>query len=129
MASLNKVQIIGHMGRDAELRYTANGSGVTSFSVAVSYRSGEKESTEWFNVSCWNKLAEVCAEWGTKGRQVYVEGRLQTRTYEDKNGVEKKAVDLVANTVLFLDKQGERASVLPTELGDDIDPDSIPFEL
>ncbi len=84
---MNKIIVIGHLGRDPEMRYTPNGQGVTSFSVASSRKyttsSGEqREETEWFNCSVWGKLAETCQQYLTKGQQVYVEGRLTSRTYQ-----------------------------------------------
>src|ERR1700752_1687451 len=88
---LNKVQIIGHLGRDPEMRYTPSGRPVTSFSVAVSRAwtstDGERhEETEWFNVVAWSNLAETCKQVLTKGQQVYIEGLLQTRRWEDAEG-------------------------------------------
>ena len=106
MPSLNRVEIIGHLGGDPELRYTPSGSAVTSFSVATSYKSGEKESTEWFSIIAWGKLAETCNQYLSKGQQVYVDGRLQTRTWDDDKGKHYKA-EVVANKVLFLGQRRE----------------------
>ena len=88
---LNKVMIIGHLGRDPEMRYTPSGRPVTSFSLATtrSWNSpdGERrEETEWFNIVAWGNLAEICRQYLTKGQQVYIEGRLQTRRWEDQEG-------------------------------------------
>ena len=88
---LNKVMIIGHLGRDPEMRYTPSGRPVTTFTVATSRTwstgDGERHSeTEWFNVVAWGNLAEICKQYLTKGQQVYVEGRLQTRRWEDNEG-------------------------------------------
>jgi single-strand DNA-binding protein len=138
-SSLNKVMIIGNVGRDPELRYTPDGTPTTKFSVAVSRvwktPDGEqKEETEWFNVVTWRKLAETCSNYVYKGQKVYVEGRLQTRKWTDPQGVEKRFVDLVANQVMFLGKtkgaagpvgEGEEAAA-PAEEGDDSGGD-IPF--
>ena len=104
---LNKVMIIGRLGRDPEMRYTPNGRPVTAFSVAVnrSWVAGDgdkREETEWFNVVAWGNLAEICKQYLAKGQQVYVEGRLQTRNYKDKEGVEKWRTEVVANQLLFL---------------------------
>jgi single-strand DNA-binding protein len=109
MPSLNKVMIIGNAGRDAEMRYTANGRALTTFSVAVNrnYRGQDGEwqkETEWFNVSVWGDQAERVGQWLTKGRLVYVEGRLQTRSWDDEQGVKQYRTDLVANTVKPLDR-------------------------
>ena len=106
--SLNKAMIIGNLGRDPEMRYTPNGQAVTQFTVAVNrnYKdaSGEwKEETEWFRVVAWAALAERTAEYLRKGRKVYVEGRLQTRTWDDKDGQKRYTTELVANTVTALD--------------------------
>ena len=101
--TLNKVMIIGSVGRDPEGRYTPAGTPVTTFSVATNRRSKEGgEETEWFTVVAWEKLAETCNTYLTKGQKVYVEGRLQTRTWEDKEGQKKSKVEVIANQVLFL---------------------------
>ena len=88
---LNKCMVIGHLGADPEMRYTANGDAVTNFNVATSRRyttsSGERrEETEWFRVVTWRRLAETCAQYLSKGRLVYVEGRIQTRSYDGQDG-------------------------------------------
>ena len=104
---LNKVMIIGNVGRDPEMRYTPSGRPVTSFSVATSrtWTSGEgerHEETEWFNVVAWGNLAEICNSHLSKGQQVYVEGRLQTRGWEDDNGKKHFRTELVANEMILL---------------------------
>ena len=104
---LNKVMIIGHLGRDPEMRYTPNGRPVTSFSVATTrnWTSAEgerREETEWFNVVAWGNLAEICKMHLTKGQQVYVEGRLQTRGWEDEDGKKHFRTELVANEMILL---------------------------
>ncbi len=105
MSSLNKVTIIGNVGKDPEMRFSSSGKPIVSFSVAVNSKYGEQESTEWFNIVAWDKLAETCNQFLTKGQQVYVEGRLQTRKWEGKDGGTKYKAELVANKVLFLDKR------------------------
>jgi len=109
MASLNRIEIIGNVGKEAEMRFTPSGKTVTSFSVAVNSKFGESESIEWFSVIAWNKLAETCNQYLTKGQQVFVEGRLQTRSWEGDDGVKHYKTEIVANKVLFLGqrKQGE----------------------
>jgi single-strand DNA-binding protein len=107
---LNKVMIIGYLGRDPEMRYTPSGRPVTSFSVATSrtWTSAEgerREETEWFNVVAWGTLAEICKTHLTKNQQVYVEGRLQTRGWEDETGKKHFRTELVANEMILL---GER---------------------
>jgi len=104
---LNKVMIIGYLGRDPEMRYTPSGRPVTSFSVATSrtWTSAEgerREETEWFNVVAWGTLAEICKTHLTKNQQVYVEGRLQTRGWEDETGKKHFRTELVANEMILL---------------------------
>jgi len=104
---LNKVQIIGHLGKEPEMRYTPSGKPVTTFSVAVSRSwssaDGERHSeTEWFNVVAWGNLAEICKQYLTKGQQVYIEGRLQTRHWDDKEGVKHTSIEVVANEMMML---------------------------
>lgn len=104
---LNKVMIIGYVGRDPEMRYTPSGRPVTSFSVAtsrtwVSSEGERREETEWFNVVAWGSLAEICKAHLTKNQQIYVEGRLQTRGWEDDNGKKHYRTELVANEMILL---------------------------
>ena len=102
MANLNRVEIIGNVGKDPEMRFTPAGKTVTSFSVAVNSKFGETESTEWFSVVAWDKLAETCNQYLSKGQQVFVEGRLQTRSWEDKEGAKHYKTEIIASKVLFL---------------------------
>ena len=104
---LNKLMIIGHLGRDPEMRYTPSGKPVTTFSVATSRTwhsaDGERhEETEWFNVVAWASLAEVCNQHLKKGQQVYVEGRLQTRRWEDGDGNKHFTTEVVAQEMTML---------------------------
>lgn len=106
MAGINKVIIVGRLGQDPEMKAVGQGSTVTRLNVATSEswvdKSGQKqERTEWHRVTVWGKLAELCGKYLAKGRQVYVEGKLQTRSWED-NGQKKYATDIVASTVQFL---------------------------
>ena len=117
MVGLNRMMVIGNLGTDPEMRYTPNGQAVTSFSVASNRKyttaSGErKEETEWFNVSAWGKLGETCNQWLTKGSQVYVEGRLHSRSYEGRDGQTRFVNEIVADRVLFLDRAPDRPSGL-----------------
>jgi len=111
MAGVNKVILIGNLGRDPELRYTQSGQAVANFSLATSEswkdkNSGErKESTEWHRITTWGKTAELASQYLSKGRTVYVEGRLQTREYEDKDGIKRKVTEVVASNVTFLGGQ------------------------
>lgn len=127
---LNKIMLIGNLGRDPEMNYTPSGVAVTKFSLAVSRTfkasSGEKrEETEWFNVVAWNKLAETCNSYLRKGNKVYIEGRLTQRKYTDKNGVERTAVDVVANEMEILTPKSQNTSSSEGFLAgsaDDVDP-------
>jgi len=107
MRGLNKVMIIGYLGRDPEMRYTPAGRPVTSFSVATTRgwtnSNGERrEETEWFNVVAWGNLAEICKQRLRKGQQVYIEGRLQTRGWEDAEGKKHFRTELVAQEMIIL---------------------------
>ena len=112
MAGINKVILIGNLGRDPELRYTQGGTAVANLAVATtrSYfdkRKNERvEETEWHRVTVWGQQAEHCERYLSKGRQVYVEGRLKTTNYEDKDGIKRYSTDVVADTVQFLGGRG-----------------------
>lgn len=121
MANLNRVEIIGNCGKEPEMRFTPNGSAVVSFSVAVNSKFGETESTEWFSVVAWNKLAETCNQYLNKGKQVFVEGRLQTRSWEDNDGQKHYKTEVIANKVLFLGQRKQE------ETPSGLEPDDIPF--
>jgi len=126
---LNKVMIIGYLGKDPEMRYTPSGRPVTTFNVAT-HRSwntsdGERRTeTEWFNVVAWGGLAEICNQYLTKGQQVYIDGRLQSRNWDDKDGNHHTSVEVVANEMIIL---GNRQS--SDDQTDDIrlDEDEFPF--
>jgi single-strand DNA-binding protein len=114
---LNKVQMTGRLGADPEMRYTPQGHAVTTFRVASnrSWRTAEGEShedTEWFRVVAWNKLAEICHKWLSKGSRVYVEGRLQTRQWQDQEGQTRHLTEVIANDMIILDGRRESAAVL-----------------
>jgi single-strand DNA-binding protein len=107
---LNKVMIIGRLGRDPEMRYTPSGKPVTTFSVAThrSWNTSEGErrtETEWFNVVAWGNLAEICKEYLAKNRLVYIDGRLQTRHWDDSEGNKHTSVEIVANEMIMLDER------------------------
>ena len=115
MAGVNKVLIIGRLGADPEVKTVAGGQNVARLSVATSEnwtdREGQKqERTEWHRVVVWGKLAELCGKYLAKGRQVYLEGRLQTRSWEDNQGQKKYSTEIVANVVQFLGGQQEGRS-------------------
>jgi single-strand DNA-binding protein len=122
MASVNKVIIIGNLGADPETRYMPSGDAVTSIRVATTDRykdkqSGEmKEATEWHNISLYAKLAEIAGQYLRKGSQVYVEGKLQTRKYTDKNGVEKFATGIKADSMQMLgSREVEQRTAAPAQ--------------
>ena len=107
--SLNKVMLIGNVGRDPEMRYTQSGEPVTTFSLATNRRTQKDgqwgDETDWHNVVAWGKLAEQCNEYLNKGRKIYIEGRLQTRSFDNKEGVKQYRTEIVANTMLMLDQR------------------------
>ena len=125
---LNKVMLIGNLGTDPEMRYTANGSAVTTFRMAVSRSFGgdgeRREETEWFTIVTWNKLAELLGQHLQKGRKVYVEGRLATRSWDGPDGQKRYRTEVIANQVLFLDRP--QGASLPDE-GGVMEPDDLPF--
>jgi single-strand DNA-binding protein len=110
--SLNKVMLIGNLGKDPELRYTTSGTAVATFSLATneSWKDQDgnlQERTEWHNIVAWKKLAEICGEWLKKGKKIYLEGRIQTRSYDDKNtGAKKYITEIVADNIIMLDSKG-----------------------
>ena len=134
---LNKVMIIGHLGRDPEMRYTPSGRPVTTFTVATSRSwntvDGERHTeTEWFNVVAWGNLAEICKQYLTKGQQVYIEGRLQTRRWDDKEGNKHSSVEVVANEMMMLgdrrdSSSSHQASESETPEPSSSDEDEFPF--
>lgn len=108
MAGMNKAILIGNLGKDPEVRYTPSGTAVANFSIATSEswkdkESGEKrERTEWHRIVAWGKLAEICGEYLHKGKQVYVEGRIQTRDWEDNDGIKRYTTEIIINQILML---------------------------
>jgi single-strand DNA-binding protein len=124
MASINKVILIGNLGRDPELRYTAGGQPVASFSVATNERWNDREGkpqerTEWHRIVVWGKQGENCANYLAKGRTVYIEGRLQTREWEDKEGQKRQTTEIVAQTVQFLgSREGAGRGAAPRGAGE-----------
>ncbi len=113
MASVNKVIIVGNLGADPEQRYTQNNTAVTNFRIATTDQWTDKQSgqrqerTEWHRVVTWGRLAEICAQYLRKGKQVYIEGRLQTREWEDQQGQKRYTTEIVAQTMQMLGRPGE----------------------
>lgn len=134
-SSLNKVMLIGNLGADPEMRFTPNGNPVTTFRIAVNrvYNSTEgerREETEWFSITAWNKLAETCNQYLTKGQKVYCEGRLHTRSWDGPDGQKHYRTEVIASQVIFLDRKG--AAISPDDKVDEgdpgeIEPQDIPF--
>jgi len=140
MVGLNKIQIIGNVGTDPEMRYTPSGAPVTSFRIATSrnYTTPEgerRQETEWFHVVTWNKLAETCNQFLAKGRRAYVEGRLRSSVWEGQDGQKRFRNEIIANTVIFLDRAGQPADEEPARTGapgaepkaGEVEADDLPF--
>jgi len=117
MKSLNKVQLIGNLTRDPELRYTASGVAVCSFGLATNRQwttdTGEKkEEVEWHNLTAWNKLADICGQLLKKGRKVYIEGRLQTRSWAAQDGSQRKTTEIIVLDMILLDSRQDGGSAM-----------------
>ena len=130
---LNKIMLIGNLGRDPEMRYTPSGKPVTSFPMGVTYTwhdaDGERrEQTEWFNIIAWGGLAEVCNQYLHKGQRVYIEGRLQTRRWQDSAGEERIATEVVAREMIMLDELRGGAAPTYAEEAADEDEERVPQE-
>lgn len=109
---INKVILIGNLGADPEIRYTQEGTSVATFNIATTERwtdkSGQKqESTEWHRIVAWRRLAEICGEYLNKGSKVYIEGKLQTRKWQDQNGNDRYTTEIVAREMKMLDSRGD----------------------
>ncbi len=112
MASVNKVILIGNLGKDPVIRYTASGTAVASLSLATTdtwtNKNGGKETrTEWHRIVAWDKLAEICGEYLTRGKSVYIEGRIQTKDWEDKEGNKRQTKEIVATAMQMLGAKGD----------------------
>ncbi|MFH1672650.1 MAG: single-stranded DNA-binding protein [Pseudomonadota bacterium] len=139
MASINKVILIGNLGRDPEIRYTASGTAVANFSLATTdnwtNKDGAKEArTEWHRIVAWGRLGEICGEYLSKGKSVYIEGRIQTREWEDKEGNKRQTTEIVAYQMQMLGGKGyteslpdEPPSVANNNAAPEIKQDDIPF--
>jgi single-strand DNA-binding protein len=122
MASLNKAMLIGHLGKDPEIRYTPDGTAVATFSLATGESWTDKngtrqDRTEWHNIVAWRQLADIAKRFLSKGRQVYVEGRIQTREFTDRDGNKRRTTEIVASQMVLLGSrpQGAEAGVQPME--------------
>jgi single-strand DNA-binding protein len=137
MASVNKAILIGNLGADPELRYTPGGQAVASFSMATTEKFKNKEGeqqerTEWHNIVCWRRTAEIANEYLKKGSPVYIEGRIQYRSYEDKDGIKRYRTDIVAQRLQLLGGRGQadRPAPQPSETPEPqapSDDDDLPF--
>lgn len=139
MSGVNKVILVGNLGRDPEVRYTKAGQAVASFSLATSEKwtgkdGNKEEKTEWHKITAWGKLGEICGEYLSKGKQVYIEGRLETREWEDKDSVKHQTTEIVVNNMTMLGQaggggssQGYSGASGASGGSDDIDGDEIPF--
>jgi len=131
MAGVNKVILVGRLGRDPEIRYTPDGTAVANFSIATSDEwtdkgtQERKERTEWHRIVAWRRLGEICGEYLSKGRQVYVEGKLQTRSWE-KDGVTRYTTEIVASDVQFLGGKGDTGDTSDSSMGRKAPPMSGP---
>jgi len=119
MASVNKVIIVGNLGADPEMKYTQNNTPVTNFRIATTdvwsdRQTGEKqERTEWHRIVAWGRLGEICSQYLRKGKQVYIEGRLQTREWEDRDGNKRYTTEIVAQTMQMLGRRGDEEGYRP----------------
>ena len=139
MAGVNKVILVGRLGRDPEIRYTPSGAAVANFTIATSEEwkdkeTGEKqERTEWHRIVAWRRLGEICGEYLRKGSQVYIEGKLQTRNWEDRDGNKRYTTEVIAQTMQMLDSSGREGRAetpeerYPSEEPISIPDDEIPF--
>ncbi|BCR06135.1 single-stranded DNA-binding protein [Desulfuromonas versatilis] len=110
--SVNKVILVGNLGKDPELRYTPSGAAVATFSLATSERYKDRngewvDKTEWHNIVAWRQLAEICGKYLHKGKQVYIEGKIQTRSYDDRDGNKRYTTEIVADQMQMLGRAGE----------------------
>ena len=112
---MNKIMLIGNLGKDPEMNYTPSGVAVTKFTIAVNRVTkgadgGKEKETDWFNVVAWRQLAEICTQYLHKGSKVYIEGRLTQRKYTDRDGVQRTAIEVIANDMEMLDRRQEQGS-------------------
>ncbi|MBI3753195.1 MAG: single-stranded DNA-binding protein [Deltaproteobacteria bacterium] len=134
MAGLNKVMLIGNLGADPEIKYTPSGTAIANFRIATSERWKDKdgkvqERTEWHRIVTFGKLAETCGEYLAKGKQVYIEGRIQTRSWDDKDGNKKYMTEIVAGTMQMLGRADTGGATGPAAPGDStVIPDPQPTE-
>lgn len=125
---LNNCQFIGRLGKEPEMKYLQSGDAVCNFSIAVGWKSKDKEGAEWVNITAFGKLGEVCGQYLKKGSQVFVQGRFKTDKYTDKNGVEKYSTKIQAEKIQFLGKNEAADAIAPEAVAPKTDDDDgIPF--
>lgn len=137
---VNKVQLIGRLGKDPEMRYTGQGKAVTSFSLATGGKwtdrdGNERDDTEWHRIVTWNRLAEICNQYLSKGKQIYIEGRLKTNKWTDQSGNDRYTTEVVANDMMMLDSKGDSGEQrdadhgrnAPRRVADGLGEDDMPF--
>lgn len=130
---MNKAILVGRLAQDPEVRYTQSGKAVASFNLAVENNFGNEKKADFIPIVAWNKLAEICGNNIGKGRKILVEGRLQIRSYEDKDGQKKRVAEVIAQTIEFLDykksdNDGSSSNVVPESFGSEVFPEEeIPF--
>ena len=124
---INCCTFIGRLGRDPEIRYTASGKAVASFSIACSEGKGDNERTEWINVVAWEKLADICAQYLAKGSLVYISGRMQTRKWQDKDGGARYTTEIIAQTLRMLSSKNDAARGSGFEPPPMPEDDQVPF--
>jgi single-strand DNA-binding protein len=107
MAGVNKVILVGHLGRDPEIRVSKAGMNICNFSLAVSEKSKDGDTTEWFKIIAFDKLADICGKYLTKGKQVYIEGKIKTSEWTDKDGNKKQSWEVIANNLQMLGSSGQ----------------------
>jgi single-strand DNA-binding protein len=143
MASFNKITIVGYLGRDPEIRYTSDGTPVCSFSVATTERKKDKSGdfqdvTTWFRITAWRRLAEIANQYLSKGKQVYIEGRLSQSEYQDKDGNTRTTLEVQCNDLQFIGPRGDEGAApreerpasresAPPEMPSHVSDDDIPF--
>jgi single-strand DNA-binding protein len=133
VASVNKVILIGNLGKDPELRYTPGGAAVVNFPIATNERWKDKsgqpqERTEWHNIVLWGRLAEVANDYLKKGSSVYIEGRLQTRSWEDRDGNKRYMTEVVGNQMQMLSREGGGTKMAGARSEDEMEPGAMPDE-
>jgi single-strand DNA-binding protein len=125
---LNRIILVGRLTRDPQLKHTSNGTAVANFTIAVNRRRSKEKEVDFIDVVVWQKLAELSAQYLSKGKQVGVEGRLEIRSYEDKEGIKRKIAEVIADNIEFLSPAGQSAGQAKNDIGgEEFDEETIPF--